>query len=71
MQTKMIADMNFTYSKVALKPGDDFLATERDATALRVYKRAHKADGSEVIQPLASGKKTRRYRRRDMTAESA
>jgi hypothetical protein len=63
MQVKMIADMSFPYAGKDLNAGDEFEATEDDAFALRVYKRAHDApDHGEQ-------KSSRRYRRRDMQAE--
>jgi hypothetical protein len=63
MQTKMIADMDFTYAGRALKPGDTFEASDNDAFALRTYQRAHNAPED------AEQKSPRRYRRRDMQAE--
>jgi hypothetical protein len=70
MTIKMIADMTFTYGKRQLKAGDDFTATAGDAFALAVFRRAHRAAGDGATADLvAAGKKTRRYRRRDMRAE--
>jgi hypothetical protein len=78
MNTKMISDMNFTYGGRRLKPGDEFTATSRDATALAAYSRAHLASdtssenvGEAAAAVLAAARKPRRYRRRDMRAESA
>jgi hypothetical protein len=65
MQTKMIADMKFTYAGRALKPGDPFEASDNDAFALRTYQRAHLANEDDVEPKSGS----RRYRRRDMQAD--
>lgn len=62
MQTKMIADMKFTYAGRELQAGDEFEAPENDAFALRTFRRAHNA-------PDDSQGSSRRYRRRDMQAE--
>jgi hypothetical protein len=64
---KMIADMPFTYDRKDLKQGDDFVATDKDSLALRVYRRAHLAEDVEEAKPTTRGK--RAYKRRDMRAE--
>lgn len=65
MQTKMIADMKFTYAGRELQPGDDFHASENDAFALRTYGRAHDCKDDE-----GETHSKRRYRRRDMQADT-
>jgi hypothetical protein len=66
MQTKMIADIEFTYAGRLLKPGDNFEASDNDAFALRTYRRAHDAPVSE-----GEDRRAQRYRRRDMRAEDS
>lgn len=68
MSTKMIADMHFTYARKDLKPGDEFEASEKDAFALKVYRRAHPVE--EPQEPKKTLRLKRTYKRRDMTAES-
>lgn len=63
---KMIADMAFTYDRKPIRIGDEFTASDNDAVALRVYRRAHLC--GEEPEPKRRRKRT--YSRRDMTAEA-
>jgi hypothetical protein len=62
---KMIADMRFTYDRRDIAPGDEFMASDNDALALRAYRRAHLAE-----EPQEKPRSRRTYKRRDMRAES-
>jgi hypothetical protein len=59
----LVAEVAFTYATKQLKPGDEFEASEKDAHILKLAKRAKDAVSGET-------RRSRRYQRRDMTAES-
>ena len=56
----LVAEMAFTYAHKALKAGEEFEASDKDANILKLAKRARDA---------GEAKRSRRYQRRDMTAE--
>lgn len=64
---QLVAKAAFTYATRALKPGDKFEASEKDARILKLTKRADDDldEGAAAPEP----KRTRRYQRRDMLAE--
>lgn len=63
---QLIAEASFRYATRPLKPGDAFEASEKDANILKLAGRARDAGQDE---PQPEPKRTRRYQRRDMTAE--
>lgn len=60
---QLVAKAAFTYAARALKPGDKFEASDKDAKILRLTKRA--ADDLDQTEP----RRNRRYQRRDLLAE--
>lgn len=64
---QLVANAAFTYANRALKPGDRFEASDKDAKILKLTKRASDDldHGAEPPEP----KRNRRYQRRDMLAE--
>lgn len=65
---KLIAKAAFTYANRALKEGDEFDATDKDANILKLTKRAIVAGEPEGAQLDLAGEAPRRgrYSRRDM-----
>lgn len=62
---RLIAEAAFAYATKALKPGDEFEASDKDANILKLAKRARDA------KPSDGGRRGRgNYIRRDMRAES-
>jgi hypothetical protein len=60
----LIAEADFRYATKPLKVGDEFEASDKDASILKLAKRAR--DPRPGDKKRAGG----RYQRRDMTAES-
>jgi hypothetical protein len=67
MKRQMIATQEFSYGGKSLKAGDAFEAQDKDAFLLQGLGKARIEGDSEKN---TAEKTKRRYRRRDMTAES-
>lgn len=70
---RLIATQRFPYDNKALKVGDPFDASDKDAQMLIGFGKARAGNAAENSseQNTQSPRKKRQYRRRDMEAENS